>query len=635
MEARNGILPCEISRQAASPNGLYMRSIALLVLVRSDGAGHAPSPNAVMYGVMDHPAPRPIGYPFAPLTSERLAVSSTGGIPKSSLRLYPRLMKRHRRAAILYAEANDLRRELTRSSRVTRRTLASTSSGKDAKRETGGMPDLAVSSRRTLQTIAQRAMADRGFLSEFSPAVLAEVAAIAGPAAVLAPSVRDLRGLLWLSIDNDDSLDLDQLTVAQPLADGRVKVLVAVADVDALVGKASASDAHAQQNATSVYTVAQVFPMLLERLSTDLTSLGEDKDRLAVVVEMVVDSAGAVVASDVYRAAVRNHGKLTYGGVAAWFAGHGPVPPKVAAVPGLGDQLRLQDRVAQALRARRFHHGALTLETTDARAVFTQDVLVDLQPVQPTRADALIEDFMIAANGVTARYLEARGVPALRRVLGVPERWDRIVELAAAYGEHLPAAPDAAALEAFLVKRQQADPSRFPDLSLSVIKLLGRGEYAVEAPGRPPGAHFGLAVTAYTHSTAPNRRFPDLLTQRLLKSAMAGTSAPYGIADLESLAQHCTDQEDNAKKVERQVHKSAAALLLEHRIGERFDGVITGASEKGTWVRIANPPIEGKVVRGFQGLDVGDRVSVQLVGTNVERGFIDFAKGGDARAGHR
>lgn len=497
------------------------------------------------------------------------------------------------------------------------------------------VPDLAISNRHNLQTIAQHAMADRGFLPEFEPSVLAEAAVIAGPAEALAPSVRDLRGLLWASIDNDDSADLDQLTVAEVLADGRVKVLVAIADVDALVAKASATDAHAQHNATSVYTAAQVFPMLPERLSTGLTSLGEDQDRLSVVVEMVVDATGVIVASDVYRATVRNHAKLAYGGVAAWLAGHGAAPPRVAALSGLADQLRLQDQVAQRLRAQRLHRGALTLETLDARAVFTGDALTDLQSAQPTRADALIEDFMIAANGVTARYLEAKGVPAFRRVLRVPERWDRIVELAAVYGDHLPASADAAALEAFLVKRQQAEPQRFSDLSLAVTKLLGRGEYVVDVPGRPAGAHFGLAVSAYTHSTAPNRRFSDLLTQRLLKAAMAAAPAPYGVADLEPLAQHCTDQEDNAKKVERQVHKSAAALLLEHRIGERFDGVVTGASDKGTWVRIANPPVEGKVVRGFQGLDVGDRVSVELIGTDVERGFIDFAKIGDAVGGGR
>ena len=469
-------------------------------------------------------------------------------------------------------------------------------------------------------------MLDGGFLPDFGAGALTELGAIPGPAATQIPSVRDLRGLLWASIDNDDSLDLDQLSVADPLAGSKVKVLVAIADVDALVGKGSAIDAHAQHNTTSVYTVAQVFPMLPERLSTDLTSLREGQERLAIVVEMVTDSDGAVVESDVYRATVVNQGKLAYNAVAAWLAGQAPPPPPVAVVAGLADQLRLQDRVAQVLRARRFHHGALTLQTIESQAVFDGDALTDLQPVQQNRAEALIEDLMIAANGVTARYLEARGVPAFRRVLHVPERWDRIVELAARFGEHLPEAPDAAALDAFLARRQQADPLRFPDLSLSVIKLLGPGEYVVDVPGMQMEGHFALAVTAYTHSTAPNRRFPDLVTQRLLKAAMMGGPAPYSINELQVLARHCTEQEENAKKVERQVHKSAAALLLQRRVGERFEGVITGASEKGTWVRIVRPPVEGRVVRGFQGLDVGDRVTVALVGTNVARGFIDFEK---------
>ncbi len=487
------------------------------------------------------------------------------------------------------------------------------------------MGEPAASSREALQIIARRAMLKHGLLGEFGPTVLAEVAAISGPATTQSASVRDLRGLLWASIDNDDSLDLDQLSVAEPLAAGQVKVLVAIADVDALVAKASAIDGHAQHNTTSVYTAARIFPMLPERLSTDLTSLVENQDRLAVVIEMVVGTGGAVVGSDVYRATVRSQGKLTYNSVGAWLAGQGPMPPRVAAVPGLAEQLHLQDQVAQALMTGRSHHGALTLQTVESRAVFDGDVLADLRPEEHNRAEVLIEDLMIAANGVTVRYLEAKGLPALRRVLHSPERWDRIVNVAAGFGEHLPAAPDAAALEAFLAKRQQVDPLRFPDLSLSVIKLLGSGEYAVDVPGQQTEGHFGLAVSAYTHSTAPNRRFPDLVTQRLLKAAMAGSTAPYSVDELRVLARLCTDQEDNAKKVERQVEKSAAALLLERRVGERFEGIVTGASEKGTWVRVVRPPVEGKVVRGFEGLDVGDRVGVELVSTDVERGFIDFA----------
>ncbi|MGH7307056.1 MAG: RNB domain-containing ribonuclease, partial [Candidatus Rokuibacteriota bacterium] len=266
------------------------------------------------------------------------------------------------------------------------------------------------------------------------------------------------------------------------------------------------------------------------------------------------------------------------------------------------------------------------LETIQTRALFNGDVLADLLPDEKNRAKELIEDFMIAANGVTAQYLEAKGFPSLRRILQTPERWDRIVALAAALGERLPAEPNAGALEAFLIARQRADALRFPDLALSVVKLLGSGEYAVQRPGRKSDGHFGLAVRDYAHSTAPNRRFPDLITQRLLKSALAARPPAYGDAELDALARHCTVQEDNATKVERQVRKSAAALLLVSRLGERFEALVTGATEKGTWVRIIRPAVEGRLVRGFEGLDVGDHVQVELVHVDVERGFIDFAR---------
>ncbi|HSO34526.1 MAG TPA: RNB domain-containing ribonuclease [Labilithrix sp.] len=479
--------------------------------------------------------------------------------------------------------------------------------------------------RSQLRSIARRAMLGRGLLPDFSTAAIAETDAITSAASGSSASIRDLRGLLWASIDNDDSRDLDQLSVAEPLADGEVKIFVAIADVDALVKPGSAIDAHARTNTTSVYTVAQMFPMLPEKLSTDLTSLGEGEDRLAMVVEMIVTAGGTVRASEIYRALVRNRAQLAYDAVAAWLDGASPAPPRLAAVPGLDEQLRIQDRVAQAMKAVRHEHGALDLATTEARGVFDGDVLSDLAPEERNRAKALIEDFMIAANGVTARYLEQKGLPSLRRVLRSPERWEKIVALAAALDVELPSEPDARALAAFLVKRQAADPLRFPDLSLSIIKLLGRGEYVLEIPGVTTQGHFGLAVRDYTHSTAPNRRFPDVITQRLLKAAIASGPAPYALEELGSLARHCTEQEDNATKVERLVRKSAAALLLEPRIGEAFDAIVTGASAKGTWVRIFHPPVEGKVVHGFHGLDVGDRVRVALVGTDVERGFIDFA----------
>jgi len=469
-------------------------------------------------------------------------------------------------------------------------------------------------------------MIARGLLPDFSPAVVAETERFDGAARDADTSIRDLRDRLWCSIDNDDSRDLDQLSVAEALPNGATRLLVAVADVDALVVKDSAIDGHAETNTTSVYTAAEIFPMLPPRLSTDLTSLNEGAERLAIVAEMVVDGDAAIRESQLYRARVLNRAKLAYPSVGAWLEGSGPVPPRAAAVAGLAEALRLQDRVAQALREKRHARGALTLETIEPRAVFDGDVLTDVRVDDHNRAHELIEDLMIAANGVVARFLEGRGVPALRRVLRSPERWGRIVELAARLDTRLPPEPDAVALEAFLARRRQADPVGFPDLSLSVVKLIGRGEYVAEMPGQRSDGHFGLAVSAYTHSTAPNRRFPDLIGQRLLKSALAGRGAPYRSEALAGLARHCTEQEDNATKVERQVRKSAAALLLESRIGQRFDGIVTGASEKGTWVRIVRPPVEGKIVRGFDGLDVGDRVEVRLVATDVERGFIDFAR---------
>jgi VacB/RNase II family 3'-5' exoribonuclease len=486
--------------------------------------------------------------------------------------------------------------------------------------------------RHDLRAIARRVMVERDLLPDFSSAVMAEVARSQAVTASEAPGARDLRGLLWCSIDNDDSRDLDQLTVAEPMDGGAVRILVAVADVDAAVAQGSATDGHARHNTTSVYTAAEIFPMLPERLSTDLTSLGEGEDRVVLVVEMVVNSDGTVGAADLQRAVVKNHAKLAYNAVAAWLDATGPIPDRAASVPGMEAQLRLQDQVAQRLRDVRHHHGALSLETIQARPVFGGETLTDLEVERPNRARALIEDFMIAANGVTARYLAARSYPAFRRILRSPERWARIVELAAGLGASLPPEPDAAALNAFLTTRRQADPMRFPDLSLAIVKLMGRGEYVVELPGQRAPGHFGLAVPAYTHSTAPNRRFPDVIAQRLLKAALASRPAPYATVELQELAQHCTETEDRANKVERQVGKSAAALLLEPRIGQQFDAIVTGASPKGTWVRILRPPVEGKLVHGADGLDVGDRVQVTLIATDVERGYIDFAGGNGSPA---
>lgn len=477
---------------------------------------------------------------------------------------------------------------------------------------------------KSLRAIAHDVMLQRGLLPDFSDAVLRELKEIQGPAASSDPSVRDLRDPLWFSIDNDDSRDLDQLSVAEERGNA-VRVLVAVADVDAVVKKGSAIDGHASNNTTSVYTAGGTFPMLPERLSTDLTSLGEGVERLAIVADMTVASDGTVTAGEIYRAKVVNKAKLAYNSVAAWLDGTGAPPARLAAVKGLDENIRLQDRIAKVMRSQRQMHGALQLETSEARPVYEGETLVDMSPDVRNRAKDLIEDFMIAANGVSARFLETKGFPSLRRVLKAPERWDRIVQLAHGFGYQLPGAPDATALEAFLKSRQSADPERFPDLSLSVVKLLGPGEYTLELPGQTADGHFALAVRDYTHSTAPNRRYPDLITQRLLKAALAAGSVPYSNAELSALATHCTVQEDNAKKVERQVQKSAAALLLSSRIGQQFQGIVTGASDKGTWVRISGPTAEGKVVRGSEGLDVGDHVHVKLVHTDVARGFIDFA----------
>ncbi len=479
-------------------------------------------------------------------------------------------------------------------------------------------------------------MQARDLWPDFSAAALQEASALApsplerlslpGSTPSASVAMRDLRHLAWCSIDNDDSLDLDQLSVAVPAAGGAVRILVAIADVATLFARSSAIDAHAAHNTTSVYTAAQVFPMLPERLSTDVSVLAAGRERAALVVELEIDASGSVRASDLYAAAVFNQAKLAYDSVGAWLEGRQPPPAAVTAVAGLDEQLRVQDRAAQSLLQLRHAAGALTLQTLETRVILDGGTPRELRVETPNRAKSLIEEFMIAANTATAQFLVRRGYPSMRRVLLPPERWSRIVALAAALHETLPADPDAAALNNFLVKRRAADPARFADLSLSIIKLLGRGQYVVEAPGSSVSGHFGLAVSDYMHSTAPNRRFPDLLTQRLVLAAIAGVAAPYSLPELQQLAAHCTVQEDNAAKVERQVAKSAAAMLLSARIGQRFQGMVTGASPSGTWIRLTAPPVEGRIVQGYEGLDVGDQAQVRLTHTDVERGFIDFAR---------
>jgi len=473
-----------------------------------------------------------------------------------------------------------------------------------------------------LRATARRAMADNGFLPDFPPEVRREVEALEArePA-----GIRDLRDRVWSSIDNRESRDLDQIEVAERLDYDHVRMFVAVADVDGLVDKDSATDSHAGHSTTSVYAGPFVFPMLPERLSSDLTSLNPGQDRSAVVIEMDVGPAGAVARHDVYRALVRSRAKLSYDAVGAWLEGGTDVPPEVAAVEGLEEQLRLQDEAAQRLRALRRRHGLLDLETIEARPVVAGGKVIDLEVPPQDRARDIIESLMIAANVAMARFLKSRRVASLRRVVRAPKRWDRIVAVAAELGETLPAEPDPRALAGFLARRKAADPEHHPDLSLAVVKLLGPGEYVLERRHRrASNGHFGLAVAEYAHSTAPNRRYADLVTQRLVKATLDGGAPEYSDEALAAIAARCTEREDAARKVERTVRKSVAAALIRERIGDRFTAIVTGASDKGTYVRVLRPPIEGRVVRAAQGLDVGDTVRVKLIGADPERGFIDF-----------
>ncbi|HKH45566.1 MAG TPA: RNB domain-containing ribonuclease [Thermoanaerobaculia bacterium] len=477
-----------------------------------------------------------------------------------------------------------------------------------------------------LGEIARRALIERDFQPDFPAKAREETRRIVEKLSGNLEEddgayVHDLRELFWFSIDNVDTRDLDQLSFAEGERDGDIRLRVAIADVSVLVRPGSAIDQRAYQNTTSIYTPAGTFPMLPKELSEGLTSLHEGEDRLAVVVDMTVDDEGSVKESEVYRAWVRNHQRLVYQVVGAWLEDE-------SGMPGgrIGEQLRLHDQVTERLRKHRHERGALRLETIEARPVFQNGVLTDLAEEEKDRAKELIEDVMIAANGVTATFLENRGLPSLRRLVRSPARWPRIVVLAKEHGTDLPAEPDPAALNAFLEKSRAADPDKFPELSLSVVKLLGSGEYTVDVPGRPSPGHFGLAADDYTHSTAPNRRYPDLAMQRLLKAALANQEAPYNAEELEEIARHCTEREDEAKKVERLVRKSAAAMLLQSRTGDWFNGVVTGASDKGTWVRVFHPSAEGRLERGSQGLDVGDRVRVRLDSVDVGRGFIDFVR---------
>jgi exoribonuclease-2 len=477
-----------------------------------------------------------------------------------------------------------------------------------------------------LRARAHQAMLDAGFHPDFPSEVARETEALKQIAPDPAGIVRDLRDLLWSSIDNDNSRDLDQVEYVEKLPDGSIRLLVGIADVDSLVRKGSATDQHASTETTSVYTGVTTFPMLPDELSTDLTSLRDAQERLSIIIELHVLESGEVKSHEGYPAWVRNRAKLAYSSTGAWLEGHGPIPQAIAAVPGMEAQVRLQLEISQRLRGLRQQHGALTFGSIEATPVVQDGEIKELAARPHTVAEDIIESFMVAANVAMAEFLREQGTIAIRRVVRTPKRWDGIQIIAAKFGVKLPDAPDPRALSDFLAQRKTADPEHFPDLSLSIVKLLGPGEYIVEAPGTEHEGHFGLAVHDYTHSTAPNRRFADLVTQRLLKTTAAKIPAPYSQAELSAIAAHCTEREDAARKVERLMRKVAAACLLNARIGEIFDAIVTGASPKGTYVRLLKMVAEGKVVRGAHGMNVGDKVRVKLVSVDVAKGFIDFER---------
>ena len=477
-----------------------------------------------------------------------------------------------------------------------------------------------------LQATAKEIMRLHGFQPDFPPTVLQQLTDLRAhpPQIASGKDVRDLRNLLWSSIDNDTSRDLDQIEVAERLPNGDMKVLVGIADVDAFVPKQTAIDQHAARETTTVYAGVRNFPMLPEELSTGKTSLLENQDCLSVVIEFVADAGGHVTSSDVYRALARNRAQLQYNSVGAWLEGTATAPAKVAASTDLQAQLRLQNEIAQKLKNQRFANGALNLQTDELRPLILNDQVVDMEKQQKNHATELLGDFMIAANGVVARMLEK--VSSLRRIVKQPERWDRIVQLAATFGEKLPPDPDSKALNDFLLKRKASDPDHFADLSLAVIKLIGPGEYVLERPGDPSPGHFGLAVQDYTHSTAPNRRFPDIVTQRLIKAVLAGQPNPYSENELTAIAANCTQKEDAARKVEREMSKRLAAIAMQNRIGAIFDAIVTGVTPHGTFVRALQPHVEGLLAQGAQGIDVGDKLRVKLIRTDVQHGYIDFAR---------
>lgn len=474
-----------------------------------------------------------------------------------------------------------------------------------------------------LAKLAYKIMRERGLEPEFSQEELQQLSHIMSPAP-LSSNYVDLRSLLWCSIDNDDSLDLDQLTYAETAANNKTILWIAIADVDALVDKGSPIDSHARMNTTSVYTPAKIFSMLPEKLSTHFTSLCENEDRVSMVVKIQINQAGDIEDASIFQAMVRNYAKLTYNAIGGWLEGTNVLPDKIKKIPGLENILKIQHQAAQVIKKKRHEEGTLTLESSKAEAKILNNNQVVIQLSPHNFAHQLIEEFMIAANRTMAQHFKQANIVSLRRVVRIPKYWNRIVEIAKGFGVSLPEQPDSKALDNFLVIRQQADPLSFSDLSLTIIKLLGKGEYVVENNNDNPIGHFALAISDYTHSTAPNRRFPDLISQRQYKAFLQGEKPPYSLEELSSLAAHCTQQEDAAQKVERQIQKSVAAILLSSQIGATFKGIVTGVGPKGTWLRIFQPAVEGKIIQGFEKLHIGDQISVQLKYVNIAKGFIDF-----------
>jgi exoribonuclease-2 len=480
-----------------------------------------------------------------------------------------------------------------------------------------------------LRAVARQAMIDEGFDPDPDPAVRADLANIGKHPDAGAP-LRDLRGMLWSSIDNDDTRDLDQIEFAEEVSNTGWRLYIGISDVDAEVPKGSPIDARAAAQTTTVYTGAAIFSMLPTELSAGATSMFEGTERKSAVVAMIVGTDGTVKSAEFFRARVTNKAQLTYSAVGAWLDSGAAVPDKITRIPQLESQVRLQAKIAAALRTTRLDNGALEIDTVEARAVSSDGKVTAIERAEKNSATDLIEDFMIAANGSVARFLDSRNVSGIRRIVRSPERWERIVELAKQYGANLPKEPDAMALHDFMLERRASDPDHFPDISLAVVKLLGPGEYILDQPGVIEPGHFGLAVQNYTHSTAPNRRYADLVTQRIVKAVLANNPPPYTDAELSAIARNCTLKEDAARKVERDVRKIAAAILFSDRIGQRFKAIVTGKKPSGTFVRVVSPPVEGMLVRGGGGVDVGDQIEVKLLSTNPKRGFIDFGRVGDA-----